>query len=207
MQRLYILRHGQVPQITPRRFIGCTDVPLDETGKKQASTMGQALKDVRLDKAVCSDLGRTMHTARLALEERPAPLAAEPMPLLREINLGRWEGMTKDEVRAAFPGQFEQRGKDMGGFAPQQGESFAQVQKRAARFLEIMENETANTVLAVTHAGFIRTLLCLVQGIPLERLFDVEQDYCRLNLLTLNQGHWQVRFANLDARAFTRQKA
>lgn len=207
MQQLYILRHGQIPQITPRRFIGCTDVPLDQTGKEQAAAMGQALKNVRLDKAICSDLGRTMHTARLALQGRPTPMQAEPMPLLREINLGRWEGMTKDEVKAAFPGQFEQRGNDLGGFVPEQGESFAQVQKRAARFLDMMKNDDADTALAVTHAGFIRTLLCLVRQTPLDRLFDMEMDYCRLTLLILDQGSWQVRFANMDAPTFSRQNA
>ncbi len=201
MQKLFLLRHGQVPQITPRRFIGCTDVPLDATGRKQASAMGLVLKNVPLDKILCSDLGRTKHTAKLVLEARGTAQKAVPMPLLREINLGRWEGLTKAEVEDVFPGQFEQRGRDMGGFAPEQGESFAQVQSRAAHFLAAMEKETANTVLAVSHAGFIRTLLCRVQDIPLANMFDVEQDYCHLNLLELVDGQWMVRFSNQHAEA------
>jgi probable phosphoglycerate mutase len=112
-------------------------------------------------------------------------------PLLREIALGSWEGLTVDEVRERHPGQYEQRGADLAGFRPAGGESFADVQARAVRFLESLGPLTGD-VLAVAHGGFNRTLLCHVLGRDLSGLFSLAQEYCCVNVLHREHGRWAV---------------
>jgi probable phosphoglycerate mutase len=187
--RLYLVRHGQVPQVTPRRFLGQRDVPLDDEGLGQVRALGASLADVPFDAAFCSDLVRARETARLVLEGRG--LTARPTPGLREIALGAWEGLSVDEVRARFPGEYERRGLDMAGYRPAGGESFQDVQDRAVRFLHGLE-PLAGVVLAVAHGGFNRTLLCHVAGRPLAELFSIDQAYCCLNVLERTAGRWAV---------------
>ncbi len=190
---LYLVRHGQVPQVTPRRFLGQRDVPLDAEGESQAGRLGVALCGVPFDSALCSDLVRARETARLILADRPVTAAATP--LLREIALGEWEGLTVAEVRENHPGEYERRGLDMAGYRPAGGESFRDVQARGAEFLQSLESCTG-TLLAVAHGGFNRALLCLVAGLDLGELFSLDQDYCGVNILERNSGRWAVREVN-----------
>jgi probable phosphoglycerate mutase len=185
------VRHGQVEQVLPRRFLGQRDVPLDAEGERQADVLGRALAQTPCDAAYCSDLERARETLRRILarrERRPVPMAT---PLLREIALGNWEGLTVDEVRERHPGQYEGRGADLAGFRPTGGESFADVQARAVRFLDSLGPLTGD-VLAVAHGGFNRTLLCHVLGLDLAELFSLAQEYCCVNVLRREHGRWAV---------------
>ena len=207
--RLLLLRHGQVPQVSPRRFLGQRDVPLDETGERQAAAMGRALGTVRIDRAWCSDLRRAVRTAGLVLDGRD--LSAEPTSLLREIRIGAWEGLSAEELQSRSPGAYEERGRNIADYRTEGGESFRDVQRRGLRFLDLLasgeaapEREPAEgppVVLAVAHAGLNRGVLCAALEKPLEELFDVGQDYCALNVLDLVEGRWVVRAANVAANA------
>ena len=180
--------------MTPRRFLGQRDVALDAQGILQARAVGQALAPVSFDAAFCSDLERARQTARLVLAGRE--LAAIPTPLLREIALGEWEGLTVDEVRGQYPGEYERRGADMAGYRTPGGESFGDVQARAVRFLRSLE-PLSGDVLAVAHGGFNRALLCHVTGLDLSALFSIDQEYCGLNVLERARDGWTVLQTNL----------
>jgi probable phosphoglycerate mutase len=180
--------------VTPRRFLGQRDVPLDAEGESQARRLGAALVGVPFDSALCSDLVRARDTARLILAGSPASVS--PTPLLREIALGEWEGLTVAEVRENYPGEYERRGLDMAGYRPAGGESFRDVQARAAEFLRSLDSCTG-TLLAVAHGGFNRALLCLVTELDLAELFSLDQDYCGVNILERSSGRWTVREVNL----------
>ncbi|MGE4505327.1 MAG: histidine phosphatase family protein [Desulfovibrionaceae bacterium] len=196
---LHLLRHAQVVQVSPRRFIGQRDVPLDETGRTQADEAGRALANTPFSAAYCSPLSRCAATARAVLaaqQARPAPVPVE-LPGLREIALGSWEGLTVDEVRARFPGEYERRGDALPTYRTPGGESFEDVQARAVRALDVMARaEHHGHVLAVAHAGLIRCVLSALQGLDLDRLFEIPQDYCRENLLVWDGSSWSVASIN-----------
>lgn len=194
MSTLFLLRHGAILQQEPRRFIGQTDHPLTEAGRRQAALWSEVLSDVPFTAAVASDLCRCRETAGIVLGGRD--LAVRPEPRLREIALGAFEGLTVDEVRQRYPGAYERRGCDIAGFCPQGGESFADVQTRAVAALTELQPLCGN-ILVVAHGGVNRTVLCHALGIDLSRLFRLGQDYCRLNLLDLGPDCWRVDGVNL----------
>ncbi|MFP5259131.1 MAG: histidine phosphatase family protein [Acidobacteriota bacterium] len=194
MSTLYLLRHGAIVQQAPRRFIGQTDHPLTDDGRRQAALWHEALADVPFSAVVTSDLARCRETAAIILDGRDLPIRLEPR--LREIALGAFEGLTVEEVRCRFPGAYERRGCDIAGFCPQGGESFADVQKRAVAAVAELALLPGN-VLAVAHGGVNRAILCHALGIDLERLFRLGQDYCRLNILELGPDCWRVDAVNL----------
>ncbi len=180
--RVLLMRHGEIPQYKPRRFIGQQDLPLTETGRAQAIAAGKALRGMDIGRIVCSDLSRTRETARLAAEHCGLDgIPIEPEARLREINLGQWEGLTIKEVEAAFPGEYAARGENLALARPGGGESFLDLQQRTAPFFDALFTETQGTTLMVAHAGVNRTILCHVLGLDLNNLFRIGQDYCCVN--------------------------
>ncbi len=100
------------------------------------------------------------------------------------MDLGAWQGLTEDEVRERFPGEFERRGADFANIAPAGGESFGQAQERFCAALAAVL-PASGVALVVAHAGVNRAYLCRVLGLPLSGAFRLGQDYGCLNVLEL----------------------
>ncbi|WP_305574092.1 histidine phosphatase family protein [Humidesulfovibrio sp.] len=185
MTTVLLLRHGEITQSSPRRFVGQSDLPLTDRGRRQAVSWSEPLSGLPLVGAWCSSLSRCRETAELALSKQP--IQALPLDGLREISLGKWEGLSEAEVRQRYPGEFERRGSDLANVAPAGGESFAQAQRRAWIALSGILAQTAglNNALAlvVAHAGINRALICQALGLPLSNIFSIGQDYAGLSAL------------------------
>lgn len=200
MPTLLLLRHGEIVQSEPRRFVGRRDLPLTAEGRRQAAAWGKALAQTALDGAWCSSLSRCRETAALLLDGRDDhPVALDA---LREVSLGEWEGLSVEEVQRRFPGEYERRGADLANVAPAGGESFAEAQERAWAAVADILARTAGTALVVAHGGVNRALLCRALGMPLQHLFSLGQDYAALNILHFAHNRPPVlRALNLPPRA------
>lgn len=196
--KVLLLRHGEIAQAEPRRFVGQRDLPLTQLGREQARAWGPVLAGLPLAGAWCSDLARCRETAELALAQ--GGIAATPMPGLREICLGRWEGLTVAEVQARYPGEHERRGADLAGAAPGGGESFLQAQERAWGALAAIVADHTGLLLVVAHAGVIRAILCRILGMPLGNLFQLQQDYCSVSIVEFPR-HGPARLVALNLPA------
>lgn len=62
---IYILRHGQTNYNKDGKFQGQTDIPLNETGIKQAQEAKELLKDFNFDLVISSPLVRALKTAQI----------------------------------------------------------------------------------------------------------------------------------------------
>ncbi|MEA4856000.1 MAG: histidine phosphatase family protein [Solidesulfovibrio sp.] len=193
MSTVYLLRHGAIFQRRPRRFVGQTDFPLTDEGRAQAALWREPLAEVPFAAAVASDLSRCLETAAIVLSGRDIPV--RPEPRLREINLGQWEGLTVEEVKERFPGDYERRGQDLAHCRPRDGEGFADVQARAVAAVRELAALDGN-VLVVAHGGVNRVLLCHALGLDVSHIFRLGQDYCRLNILAIDGEHWRVDAVN-----------
>ena len=180
MSEIYLIRHGEITQSLPRRFVGKSDLPLTDRGRRQMRQVSQFLAGRGVSRLLCSPLSRCVESAGIV--GMALGLEPEVVPDLREIGLGVWEGLTVEEVRERFPGDYEARGRDLAQFRPAGGESFADVQRRAwAAFEALSDFKSPQAIVA--HGGVNRVLLCRILGMPLENLFRLGQDYGCANVV------------------------
>ncbi len=62
---IYIVRHGQTDYNVEGRYGGRIDVPLNDTGIKQAQELHEKLKDIKFDLVYSSPLQRAIKTAEI----------------------------------------------------------------------------------------------------------------------------------------------
>lgn len=177
MPILHLLRHGELLPNPERRFVGQRDIPLSEEGRKQARFRRNELSHVPLTEVWSSDLSRCREMTSIIMEGRTVPVRLEPD--FREILLGRWEGLTKAEVDARFPGVITARGRDFWTYVPEGGESFAMLARRVLSALQrrLAVLEPDNHVLLVAHAGVNRVILMQYLALRMEDFFSLPQPY------------------------------
>ncbi|MDC0661220.1 histidine phosphatase family protein [Marinobacter sp. SS21] len=163
---LDLIRHGE-PRGGPK-FRGSQDDPLSELGWQQ---MRSAISpDDRWDAIVTSPLLRCIEFATELAEQRNLPLHVEDR--LREVNFGKWEGKTTDEVIAAEGNRLSRFWEDPVANTPPGGESIVDFHRRvSAGWQHWREQLAGQRVLVVCHGGVIRMILAEVMGVPLQRSF------------------------------------
>jgi broad specificity phosphatase PhoE len=188
MTRLYLLRHGATAsnRQLPYRLQGQrTDHPLDSLGQAQAALSRDVLAHVKFAAAFSSPLLRAMETARIIVER--SGLAPVPITELTEAELGRWEGLTWDEARARDPEHHERFMANPGTVPYPGGESFLEVQNRAAPALAtIAERHPGATVLVVGHNVVNRAYLALPLGLPIDRARSIRQSNGGINIVEID---------------------
>lgn len=166
VEHLILLRHGETAWNNDLRLQGHTDIPLNETGVAQARAAAPSVAALGPQVVVSSDLQRARSTAAPVAELLGLPVTHDRR--LRETSLGDWEGLTRDEVTADWPGQWERWRSSGADFTPPRGESRAQVAERANSVVEELDATSAQRVLLVAHGGLIVGLTGKLLGLPHE---------------------------------------
>lgn len=171
-KRLILVRHGDLGEGYRGRYVGRTDLPLAAEGRRQAAALAGELGRVGEARVLCSPLLRARETARIALGEEAAFTIDDD---LREIDFGRWETMSFSEITAAEPAAVGNWAALADDFTFPGGESIGAFRGRIAAAAGRIAADPARTVVAVTHGGVIRLLICHFLGLEYRRylLFDV----------------------------------
>lgn len=180
--RIYLVRHGQVEGFEEKRYNGQADVRLTTEGEAQFGLLQMRLQKKTLRAVYSSDLSRCLEGARrLAGTFGLEPV---PRPELRELHIGDWEGMTWQELQAAYPEQWQARLDDIVHYRVPGGESLFDMAGRVRPVIrEIVASHPGEEVLVVAHGGVNRVILLDAIGAPLDRLFHIEQAYGCLNII------------------------
>jgi broad specificity phosphatase PhoE len=184
--RLYLVRHGSTTLSREDRFAGSTDVDLSEEGREQAEALARRLAHTNLAAAYCSPMRRTHDTASIVA----APHGLTPIgdAGLREVDHGHWEGLRRDEVEAKYGEEYASWEEDPFTFAPQGGESGAQVIARALPVIRrIVVGHKDRAVLIVSHKATLRLLISTLLGFDQRGYRDrLDQSPAALNVLDFN---------------------
>ncbi|MEC9368072.1 MAG: histidine phosphatase family protein [Pseudomonadota bacterium] len=169
MPVIYLIRHGQTDWNATERLQGQADTPLNDKGRAQAKRNGAVLRGLLGNPSafdyVSSPLLRTRHTMEIVRGQLGLPPDGyKTDPRVMEINFGRWQGSTWDELRAQDAAVMEARFADpWNTVAPGEGgESFAMVQARALQWFDGVSRDS----IVVTHGGIHRVICAKLQNLP-----------------------------------------
>lgn len=168
---LWLVRHGQTDWNLEGRYQGQSDVPLNQTGRRQACLLCERLAGTSFDAIYSSDLQRAAETARAAAQCLGLQVTLDPR--LREINQGEWEGRLIADIRRRYADEFAFRKVDPLTARAPGGESVMEVAARlAAAADDIAAAHPGQRVLVVSHGLALATLFCQSCGLDLSTAYD-----------------------------------
>lgn len=162
--RVLILRHGRTTWNAQNRYQGQADPPLDALGTAQAEAAASLLGMFAPDLIVSSDLQRASATADALGAATGLPVVLDAR--LRERSLGHWEGLTRDEVEAAYPEEFLEwrAGRNV---SRRGGETREEVTARTSELFAQLP--PVPVVVLVTHSATALALTEAILGLEHER--------------------------------------
>jgi broad specificity phosphatase PhoE len=184
---LLLARHGETDWNRARRWQGHADRPLTERGRAQAARLAERLADVALDAIYSSDLRRARETAEAVAHAQGVDVVQ--LPELREVDVGSWEGLTREEAENRFPDGF--RRWLAGGIGWDNGESYGEMSARVLGAVNRIATERAGGhALIVSHGGPIRAIHGAALGMDVaayRRIRPVEPN-ARLSAVCVEDG-------------------
>ncbi len=182
MSRLLLVRHGNTELNSARRFIGHSDVELSDTGYRQAEKLRDRLAGEKIDLIYSSDLKRALATAEIISSRHKISVIA--CPELREINYGKLERLTFEEVSRLYPEIAELCLSWNLQLRFPDGESVDELKERLNKFLgRLKTHAPEETILIVAHGGPLRLMVCYLLEIDLWHWRQINIDLASLSIL------------------------
>lgn len=177
-RRLFLVRHGasEANLAQPYRLQGGrVDLPLCEEGREQSRAAAELLRDASIRWVYSSPLQRALQTARIIAAGHDATI--ETVEEFRECDVGRWEGLSWEEIDRRDEEYSAKFKADPGRIAYPGGESFGDVAGRVVPAVErILEKHSEGNVLIVWHAAVGQVYVGHLLGIPPARARTITLD-------------------------------
>ncbi|MBC7444646.1 MAG: histidine phosphatase family protein [Polaromonas sp.] len=155
--RIIAIRHGETTWNVDTRIQGRLDIPLNATGRSQATRMARALQDEPITAVYASDLARAWETAHYLGRARGLPVVPEAG--LRERGFGDFEGLTFAEIEARLPDQSQRWRRRDPEFAPAGGESLTVLNQRVVEAAERLAARHPGELIALVGHGGVMDVL------------------------------------------------
>lgn len=181
MQFIFI-RHGESAfnarnkqQPHTRVFSGQADIPLTQTGRRQAQALAKLPVMQTADAVYASPLSRAYETACLATTRKDIQLE----PKIMERSLGLFNGKTETELHAHYPDLFAaDEFKHSFTVKAPAGENYPEVIARVTSFLQHFDMQEERTILVFSHFVAIRLMLRVLLGLNDEQTFALHVNNC-----------------------------
>jgi probable phosphoglycerate mutase len=162
--RIIAVRHGETAWNVDSRIQGQTDIALNDTGRRQARRVGEALAGEPITAVYSSDLGRAHETAKSIAELAGIPVVPEEG--LRERSFGMFEGKTFDEIHQTWPDHAQNWRKRVPDWQPPEGgESLLELRERVTRTMHALASRhPGEQIVVVAHGGVLDALYRIATG-------------------------------------------
>ena len=146
---IYIVRHGQTDFNLEKRITGRLDIPLNETGIKEASIVKEKLKDIKFDYVFVSPLIRAIKTAEIITNQEK---------FIDNRLIERYNGDLEGKIKRP---DIDYK-SSLNNLEP-----IEDMSKRVKSFFdEIKEKYPQKNILVVTHGGVIINVRYYFEGQP-----------------------------------------
>ena len=189
--RLYLIRHGETDWNKELRLQGREDIPLNETGKKQAMECGKSIKMLKVDVVAASPLQRARDTASMIAKQLGVTEVKIEEDLI-ERDFGIASGITYQEMKEQYAAKEDIPGVELD----------EQMVARMRKVLISYEKQYLNGhVLMVSHGAAINSLISDITdgtfGMGKMRLKNAG-----INVIDVVDGQMSLIEYNLDGQDF-----
>ena len=190
MTEICIIRHGETAWNAVFKIQGRSDIPLNETGRRQADITAGYLESESWDIIYSSPLRRALETARTISKAVGVKNITTEADLI-ECDFGAAEGMTLDERRVKYPDR---------NLIPN-AEKLDALSSRAEKIIkQIALRHEGKRILIVSHACFIMEVLSIFSGGKIDGR-KTHLKNLAMTLLTFD-GDWDIPWYNRSAMEF-----
>ncbi len=180
---LCLIRHGQTPWNRDGRWQGHADPDLTAEALEEARALARALvlehAQRPFARLIASDLSRARTTASPVGELLDLRLELDSR--LRELDVGRWSGLTRSEIEACDGETLRAFERGEPGVRPGGGETRVEIRERSHAFVcDLVERHAGERILVVTHLGVIRALVPGARPANLERFELIAEELAAL---------------------------
>ena len=177
--KLYIVRHGETEWNVIKRFQGQLNTPLTEKGIKKLKETGKKLENVLFDEVYTSELGRTVASAEIILNENNGyknnKLELKKLAELNEVYFGVWQGLTYEEVFLKYPEEGNNYFYNVKNYKAENVEA-EKLEDALERFLKginkILDSHESGNILVVTHGTVFEMFMNYVAN---DSIFDIDE--------------------------------
>ena len=175
MNDLLFVRHAETHMAGT--FCGQSDPPVNAAGHRQIQKLAERLRTEPILTVFTSDLQRSVTTARALADSFTIPCITRPA--LREIDFGKWEGLTWEEIEKldlTFATKWLEAFPHM---TPPDGESFEIFEARVMAETSYLLSQSESSLIAVvTHAGVMRAILRTLCGLDEKTTWTLTRPHC-----------------------------
>ncbi len=195
MTSIYLVRHGQTAWNREEIFRGKTDIPLDETGLRQAELAAKYFDGMEIHRIYSSPLSRAWETARKIAQ--PHSLKVKPLEGIIDLSFGNWEGHSHEEIRRNDQEIYRLWREEPHRVRLPGGESLDEVRVRAMASLEeVIRNHSGKTLVLVSHRVVNKVLVCGILGLDNSHFWQIAQDTTAINLIQYKNGKYILSLMN-----------
>ena len=177
--KLYIVRHGETEWNVIKRFQGQLNTPLTEKGIKKLKETGKKLENVLFDEVYTSELGRTVASAEIILNEnrgyKNKKRELQKLAELNEVYFGVWQGLTYEEVFLKYPEEGNNYFYNVKNYNAENVEA-EKLEDALERFLKginkILDSHESGNILVVTHGTVFEMFMNYVAN---NSIFDIDE--------------------------------
>jgi broad specificity phosphatase PhoE len=195
MTRTYLVRHGQTAWNKEEIFRGRTDVPLNETGLREAQLAGEYFREMEIHAIYSSPLLRAWETAqKIAGVQR---LEVRSLQGIIDMCFGEWEGQSLKDVQEKDGQRFQQWENEPHLVKIPGGETLDEVRDRAMAVLEeTIQSHSGKTLLFVSHRVVNKVILCSILGLDNSHFWQIGQESTAINLIQHREGKYVLSLLN-----------
>ncbi len=174
-KQILLARHASTGREYHGRFIGATDLPIGADGTVETPRLAEIIRPYSPAVTFCSPFLRVRQTVEL-LAERLDLGEIHVDYDLREIDFGRWEGLSFNEIAEGDSELVKRWSAWNPEFTFPEGEKVADFLERTRVLAAKLAAREEQTILIVAHGGVVRALLCHLLKLPPQHylLFDVK---------------------------------
>jgi broad specificity phosphatase PhoE len=199
MTKIILIRHCKTKSNENGLMQGYyNDSEFTEEGSKQLKKICEFLRNEKIKRIYCSDLGRAIKTAKAIGNEHN--IKAIPLRELREADIGEWRSLPVKEAIQKWVNYYEKeklKGIPREQIRPLNGENSWDHQKRLMEAIEkIISSNPENTVVIVGHSGTNKVLIGTFENKDPDDFYSIPQNNACINIIETNGKSSKVILLN-----------